>query len=326
VWALECGGAPEDLGVPIHAPDGYTAPFASGSAGWHAMAIVPCSMGAAGRIAHGTSDSLLTRTADVMLKERRTLVVVPRETPMSTIHLENLLALARAGALVLPACPSFYGKPSSRARSPRRRALARAPLGRQGGAMTSKLVSELVERAGLSPLLAERERGVVPSGPEVDAIVERSDILALGAAADVARRRECGDETRVHVPAAPAATSEVSVIGSTASAAGTALLRHVARERLTGPIGRRIVVDFGAVGLEIAQIALSFGASDLAGPIASRRGLPMIEADDQKKLVKRREIAGFVERAGFRPVFVTTDTRIETESPPDSSTRPHVDS
>jgi 4-hydroxy-3-polyprenylbenzoate decarboxylase len=111
VWALECGGAPEDLGIPIHAPDGYSAPFASGSAGWHAMAIVPCSMGAAGRIAHGTSDSLLSRTADVMLKERRTLILVPRETPMSTIHLENLLALARAGALVLPASPSFYGKP-----------------------------------------------------------------------------------------------------------------------------------------------------------------------------------------------------------------------
>jgi 4-hydroxy-3-polyprenylbenzoate decarboxylase len=113
VWALECGGAPEDLGVPIHPPDSYAAPFASGSAGWHAMAIVPCSMGAAGRIAHGTSDSLLTRTADVMLKERRTLVIVPRETPMSVIHLENLLTLARAGALVLPACPSFYAKPGT---------------------------------------------------------------------------------------------------------------------------------------------------------------------------------------------------------------------
>jgi 4-hydroxy-3-polyprenylbenzoate decarboxylase len=111
VWALECGGAPEDLGIAIHAPDSYAAPFASGSAGWHAMAIVPCSMGALGRIAHGTSDSLLTRAADVMLKERRTLIVVPRETPMSTIHLENLLTLARAGALVLPASPSFYGKP-----------------------------------------------------------------------------------------------------------------------------------------------------------------------------------------------------------------------
>jgi 4-hydroxy-3-polyprenylbenzoate decarboxylase len=111
VWALECGGAPEDLDVPIHSPDGYAAPFASGSAGWQAMAIVPCSMGTIGRIAHGTSESLLTRAADVMLKERRTLIVVPREAPMSVIHLENLLAIARAGALVLPACPTFYGQP-----------------------------------------------------------------------------------------------------------------------------------------------------------------------------------------------------------------------
>ncbi|HKQ69626.1 MAG TPA: UbiX family flavin prenyltransferase [Polyangiaceae bacterium] len=113
VWTLECGGAPEDLGVPIYAPDSYAAPFASGSAGWHAMVIVPCSMGAAGRIAHGTSESLLTRAADVMLKERRKLIVVPRETPMSVIHLENLLILARAGALVMPACPAFYSQPRS---------------------------------------------------------------------------------------------------------------------------------------------------------------------------------------------------------------------
>jgi len=111
VWGLECGGAPEDLGISVHAPDDFTAPFASGSAGWHAMVVVPCSMSAAGRIAHGTGESLLTRAADVMLKERRTLVVVPRETPMSVIHLENLVALARAGALVLPASPSFYGRP-----------------------------------------------------------------------------------------------------------------------------------------------------------------------------------------------------------------------
>jgi len=111
VWALECGGKPEDLGLPIFAPDSYEAPFASGSAGWHAMAVVPCSMGTVGRLAHGASDSLLTRAADVMLKERRTLVLVPRETPLSVIHLENMLALSRAGALILPASPSFYGQP-----------------------------------------------------------------------------------------------------------------------------------------------------------------------------------------------------------------------
>src|SRR5262249_11206985 len=91
VMELECGCAPASLGLMLYPPRSYQAPFASGSAGWHAMAVVPCSMGTAGRIAHGVSDSLLTRAADVMLKERRTLVVVPREAPLSTIHLENLL-------------------------------------------------------------------------------------------------------------------------------------------------------------------------------------------------------------------------------------------
>jgi 4-hydroxy-3-polyprenylbenzoate decarboxylase len=114
VWALECGGdMREALGLPVWGARDYKAPFASGSAGWHAMAIVPCSMGTAARIAHGISDTLLTRAADVMLKERRALVVVPRETPLSVVHLENLTALARAGAVVLPAMPSFYGKPAT---------------------------------------------------------------------------------------------------------------------------------------------------------------------------------------------------------------------
>jgi flavin prenyltransferase len=113
VWALECGGHPSDLGVPIWSGRNYGAPFASGSAGWGAMVIVPCSMGTVGRVAHGISESLLTRAADVMLKERRTLIVVPRETPMSALHLENLARLSREGALVLPASPSFYGRPES---------------------------------------------------------------------------------------------------------------------------------------------------------------------------------------------------------------------
>jgi flavin prenyltransferase len=114
VWALECGGElRESIGVPVWGVRDYKAPFASGSAGWHAMVVVPCSMGTAARIAHGISDTLLTRAADVMLKERRSLIVVPRETPLSTVHLENLLGLARAGAVVLPAMPSFYGKPET---------------------------------------------------------------------------------------------------------------------------------------------------------------------------------------------------------------------
>jgi 4-hydroxy-3-polyprenylbenzoate decarboxylase len=114
VWRLECGGDLRDaIRFPVWAARDYGAPFASGSAGWHAMAIVPCSMGTAARVAHGISDTLLTRAADVMLKERRTLVVVPRESPLSVIHLENLASLARAGALVLPAMPAFYGKPAT---------------------------------------------------------------------------------------------------------------------------------------------------------------------------------------------------------------------
>jgi 4-hydroxy-3-polyprenylbenzoate decarboxylase len=114
VWALECGGdLREQIAQPMWGQRDYKAPFASGSAGWHAMVIVPCSMGTAARVAHGISDTLLTRAADVMIKERRTLIVVPRETPLSVVHLENLTTLARNGALVLPAMPSFYGKPTS---------------------------------------------------------------------------------------------------------------------------------------------------------------------------------------------------------------------
>lgn len=119
VWALECGGDLREAlqrgpnPVPVWGVRDYQAPFASGSAGWDAMAIVPCSMGTCARVAHGISDTLLTRAADVMLKERRPLVVVPRETPLSVIHLENLTTLARAGAVILPAMPSFYSQPAS---------------------------------------------------------------------------------------------------------------------------------------------------------------------------------------------------------------------
>ena len=86
---------------------------ASGSARTSGMVICPCSMGTLSAISAGTSRSLIERAADVTLKERRRLVVVPRETPLSVIHLENLASLARAGATILPAMPSFYGKPSS---------------------------------------------------------------------------------------------------------------------------------------------------------------------------------------------------------------------
>ncbi|HPJ02140.1 MAG TPA: UbiX family flavin prenyltransferase [Candidatus Limiplasma sp.] len=90
------------------------APPASGSARFDAMAVVPCSMSAIGMMAGGISQTLLTRSADVMLKERRRLILVPRETPFSTIHLQNMTALSQAGAVILPAMPAFYGKPETK--------------------------------------------------------------------------------------------------------------------------------------------------------------------------------------------------------------------
>lgn len=84
---------------------------ASGSAPYLGMTICPCSMGTVSEIAHGTSRSLIGRAADVTLKERRKMIVVTRETPLSTVHLENLLALSRLGVVVMPAAPGFYAKP-----------------------------------------------------------------------------------------------------------------------------------------------------------------------------------------------------------------------
>jgi 4-hydroxy-3-polyprenylbenzoate decarboxylase len=92
--------------------DLFSAP-ASGSARFEAMVIVPCSMGTAGRIAAGVSADLMGRAADVMLKERRKLILVPRETPMNTIHLRNLTTLSECGAVICPASPSFYTRPQS---------------------------------------------------------------------------------------------------------------------------------------------------------------------------------------------------------------------
>lgn len=91
----------------------FHAPMASGSSPADAMVICPCSMGSLGRIAAGLSSSLMERGADVMIKESRPLVLVPRETPLSAIHLENMLKLARLGVRIVPPMPGFYGHPRS---------------------------------------------------------------------------------------------------------------------------------------------------------------------------------------------------------------------
>jgi flavin prenyltransferase len=99
--------------LTVFAREDWLSPIASGSNPADAMAICPCSMGTIGALAAGLADNLIERAADVMLKERRALVLVPRETPFSAIHLENLLKLARAGAVIMPPAPGFYGRPAT---------------------------------------------------------------------------------------------------------------------------------------------------------------------------------------------------------------------
>lgn len=103
---------PEKL-IKCYGLEDWFSPAASGSAGIRKMVIIPCSMGSLARIASGASDNLIERAADVMLKEKRQLILMPRETPLSTIHLENMLKLARMGAHIIPAMPGFYHRPQS---------------------------------------------------------------------------------------------------------------------------------------------------------------------------------------------------------------------
>jgi 4-hydroxy-3-polyprenylbenzoate decarboxylase len=109
----ELGSLKIPKGIVQHSESDLNVPFVSGSAKFDAMVIAPCSMATIGRIASGSSDTALLRAADVFLKERRKLVLVPRETPWNLIHARNVTTLLEAGAVILPAIPSFYSRPAS---------------------------------------------------------------------------------------------------------------------------------------------------------------------------------------------------------------------
>ena len=113
-WKFELGDDGwRDYPYDYYGKKDFSAPFASGSARYDTMLVCPCSMGLLGRINAGISDDLVTRAADVILKERRRLILVPREAPYSLLHLRNMTALTEAGAIICPAVPSFYNRPQS---------------------------------------------------------------------------------------------------------------------------------------------------------------------------------------------------------------------
>lgn len=114
VWDYELGNnSYNQLPFNHYNNDDFFAPIASGSAGYDTMIVCPCSVGTMGRIASGTGDNLLTRAADVILKERKKLILVVREMPYSLIHIENMKTITLAGGIICPASPSYYSKPTS---------------------------------------------------------------------------------------------------------------------------------------------------------------------------------------------------------------------
>jgi hypothetical protein len=194
----------------------------------------------------------------------------------------------------------------------------------------SKLVERAIDAAGLAPVLAARRDAAAMD--EHLPRLRAADLLALGALADRVRVEEVGAEVRIYSDAPPGAAGAPPSGGSTAAVivlpregeelTGLDLLREVAICRITAPRGSRVRVDWARCGLELAQVALGFGADELLGVISTKRGLPIAEGElagggkkskrELAQIVKRRELASYVERGGRVPVFIRADGAVET--------------
>jgi hypothetical protein len=199
------------------------------------------------------------------------------------------------------------------------------------GVAMSKLVERAIDAAGLGAVLAARREAA-----SMDAHLARlraADLLALGALADRVRAEEMGAEVRIFEGAPPsgdkgAPSGDPSAPGVVVlprdgeELTGLDLLREVAVARITGPRGAHVRVDWTRCGLELAQVALGFGADELAGFIATKRGLPIAEGElagggkrskrELAQVVKRKELASYVERGGRIAVFIRADGAVET--------------
>jgi hypothetical protein len=184
----------------------------------------------------------------------------------------------------------------------------------------TRLVDRAIDAAGLSSVVAARLAGTID---QADAERMRGvDLLALGALADRVRREEVGDQVRIYAPAPEHdATGAVVLPLGDRELTGLELLREIAVARLTGPRGAPVRVDWTRCGLELAQVALGFGANELAGDLVTKRGSLIAEGEltgvgkksrlQLAQVMKKRELAGFVRRAGRTPVFVRNDGSVE---------------
>jgi hypothetical protein len=177
----------------------------------------------------------------------------------------------------------------------------------------SRFVEESIAKAGLLPVLAAHRSGDLHAVRESIASLRAADLLVLGAVADIVRTEDLGPTVHVHEGATGAGSPEVTWVEPVKGASELDVLRAVAIARIVASRAARIGIDWSQCGMELAQVALGFGASDLRGPITRKSGLPIYEDEKLKvkgqgmvelRSIKKREIAALVTHAGRLPVFV----------------------